>query len=127
MPPSQFDSSDPSGLGTDPRTGQYRQGEAESAKRLAELVGSLSRDPSGDFDWVDQSGRTYDAVGPIPRAEYFNSVSFNAQIDRHLLKQGLDYVVIDLSNLTPEQRAGVQSQVDGLPIVQQSRIIVVGG
>ena len=113
-------------LGTDPRTGQYRQGEADAAARLEEKVGPVKRDPSGDGDWVDPSGKTYDAVGPVPDSKYFNEQAFNSQIDRHLLKQNLDNVVVDMSNLTPAQQNAVAEHIAGLPADQRSRIIVLG-
>ena len=62
------------------------------ADRLQQRVGRLQRDPSGDGDWIDQAGRVYDAVGPVPDAKFFDAASFDAQIDKHLLKQGVDEI-----------------------------------
>ena len=54
-------------LGTDP-TGQFRPGEADTARLLEEHHGiQLDRSPNPKVDWVDQAGKTYDAVGPVRR------------------------------------------------------------
>jgi hypothetical protein len=111
-------------LGTDPRSGCYRQGEAECAVRLERQVGLLVRDSSGAFDWFDSVGRSYDAVGPVP-PQYFNAQSFTRQIDQHLLKTGLDRVVVDLTGLSPTQRATVEVHIARLSAEQQARILVV--
>jgi CdiA C-terminal tRNase domain len=111
-------------LGTDPRTGQYRPGESSVADRLQDQVGPLEREKTGDFDWVDEEGTTYDAVGPAP-SEHFNATQFNRSIDAHLRKQGLDKVVVDTANLTPDQQASVATHIDQLPSTQQERIILL--
>jgi hypothetical protein len=82
-------------LGTDPKSGQYRAAEAEAALRLEQLQGKqLYRDRSGTGDWQDGAGQTYDAVGPVPTGK-FELGSFTNQIRKHLLKQGLDHVVVE--------------------------------
>jgi hypothetical protein len=110
-------------LGTDPASGRYRPGEEAAAVRLEQKAGPLRRDPSGTGDWLDKGGRSYDAVGPVP-AGRFDLGQFNRQIDRHLLKQGLDFVVVDLSDLSSTDRASVLSHISGLAPAQQARIIV---
>lgn len=112
-------------LGTDLDSGQFRPSEAEAAKRLEKTVGPLKRDPSKTGDWVDQNGKTYDAVGPAP-SEHFDPESFNGQIDRHLRKQGLDVVVVDVEGLSPEQEGQVRKHVGDLPLSEQGRVIVQG-
>jgi hypothetical protein len=62
----------------------------------------------------------------VPDSKYFNEQAFNSQIDRHLLKQNLDNVVVDMSNLTPAQQNAVAEHIAGLPADQRSRIIVLG-
>jgi hypothetical protein len=111
-------------LGSDPRSGRYRQLEAECAERLERQVGSLERDPSGDFDWFDTMGRSYDAVGPVP-PQHFNAPAFCRQIDAHLRKDGLDRVVIDLTGLGPGQRTAVISHLNGLPAERRAHIIIL--
>ncbi len=80
-------------LGVDPATQRYRPLEERAALQLEHRVGPLRRDPTGTCDWLDGQGRTYDAVGPVP-AGRLNVPAFLRQITRHLLKQGLDTVVI---------------------------------
>jgi RHS repeat-associated protein len=111
-------------LGTDPASGLYRGAEEEAALRLEQqLARQLRRDPSGAADWVDAAGRTYDAVGPVPVGK-FDLTAFTRQIDRHLLKQGLDRVVVDVSGLRAGERAAVVTHIQGLTPAQQARIIV---
>jgi RHS repeat-associated protein len=112
-------------LGTDPRNGQFRQAEADAAARLEQRVGPLKRDPTGDGDWIDANGNTYDAVGPAP-PKHVDTDAFNAAIDDHLLKQGLDKVVVDTTGMTPAQQAAVEQHIAGLPEAQQNRIIIQG-
>jgi hypothetical protein len=134
VPPAPDPLDDPAhlrDLGTDPITG-FRQGEQDAAQRLqhaqinGQQVGRLERDPTGDFDWVGQNGETYDAVGPVPQ-RFFNEDQFDASIDRHLLKQGLDHVVVDLTGLDPAQAAAVRAHIAGLTPDQQARIVIIGG
>src|SRR5271157_6072224 len=80
-------------LGTDPATGKFRPAEAEAGARLIQRVGPLKRDPTGDADWVDADGKSYDAVGPVPK-DHFNADSFCDSINSHMLKQDLDKVVV---------------------------------
>jgi hypothetical protein len=51
-------------LGRDPATGGYRPSEMETARRVEHALGvQLERARDPNVDWVDGSGRTYDAVG----------------------------------------------------------------
>lgn len=110
-------------LGTDPASGRYRAAEADAALRLQARVGPLHRATTGDADWIDESGRTYDAVGPVP-APFFNVDSFNASIDAHLRKQGVNFIVVDLTGLSSGQRAAVQTHIDRL--AEKGRVLVQG-
>lgn len=111
-------------LGVDPASGRYRLAEEQAALRLEQQTGrQMRRDPSGTGDWLDAAGRTYDAVGPVPVGR-FNLGSFTRQIDKHLLKQGLDHVVVDVAGLSATERAAVMSHIGNLTPAQQARIIV---
>jgi len=111
-------------LGQDPATGKFRRAEAEAGARLESEVGVLRRDPSGNTDWIDTNGKTYDAVGPAP-SKYFDAESFTNSINYHLNnKQGVDYIVVDTTGLTSEQRTSVGEYVKTLPATQQRRIIM---
>ena len=51
-------------------------------------------------------------MGPVPAA-HFNQASFIAQIDEHILKQGLDYVWVDLSGLDKATADAVRAYATG--------------
>lgn len=110
-------------LGRDPASGRYRLLEEQAALRLEQRVGPLQRDPSGASDWVDAQGVTYDAVGPVPVGR-LNVRAFLRQIDRHLLKQGLDKVVIDLSDFTAVERRAVFTHLRQWGRAERARIIL---
>jgi hypothetical protein len=110
-------------LGLDPASGRYRPLEEQAALRLEQRVGPLQRDPTGTSDWIDVYGMTYDAVGPVPVGR-LNVRAFLRQIDRHLLKQGLDKVVIDLSDFTAVERRAVFTHLRQLGLPERARIIL---
>ncbi|GAB3932394.1 hypothetical protein GCM10027614_01510 [Micromonospora vulcania] len=63
----------------------------------------LSRAPAdSSADWVDDVGRTYDAVGNFP-GQFFDRQwpQLQYQIERHLDKA--DLVPVDVSKFSPEQ------------------------
>ena len=110
-------------LGIDPATQRYRPLEERAALRLEYRVGPLRRDPTGACDWLDAQGRTYDAVGPVP-AGRLNIPAFLRQITKHLLKQGLDTVVIDLTGFTAAERRAVFTHLRGLHPTERTRILL---
>jgi hypothetical protein len=81
--------------------------------------------PDPGYDWVDEMGRTYDAMGDGTKSRYFKLREFTNSIDSHLLK-GNDFTVIDMTGYTPEQIAAVTKYVDGLPAASQALIRRVG-
>ena len=91
-------------LGMDPAVKQFRPSEAETAVRIENHLGvRLRRAPSWSrADWVDQDGRTYDAVGNFASC-YFDRQwpQLRYQIERHLTKA--DLVPVDVSGFTPGQ------------------------
>jgi hypothetical protein len=109
-------------LGTDP-TGQWRAAEEQAALRLEKRVGQLTRDPSKAGDWIDKNGNVYDAVGPVP-GRHFDLGSFTRQIDKHLLKQGIDKIVVDLAGLSGAVRAEVINYISGLSDAQKAKLII---
>ena len=110
-------------LGVDPATQRYRPLETCAALRLEHRVGPLRHDPTGTCDWLDGQGRTYDAVGPVP-AGRLNVQAFLRQITKHLLKQGLDTVVIDLTDFTAAERRAVFTHLRGLHPTERTRILL---
>jgi hypothetical protein len=110
-------------LGIDPATQRYRPLEEQAALRLEQRVGPLRRDPTGTSDWIDAQGMTYDAVGPVPVGR-LNVQAFLRQIDRHLLKQGLDKVVIDLTDVPAAERRTVFAHLRRLRSVERVRLLL---
>src|SRR5215467_11842991 len=110
-------------LGVDPATQRYRPLEEGAALRLEHRVGPLRRDPTGTCDWIDGQEMTYDAVGPVP-AGRLNVQTFLRQITKHLLKQGLDKVVIDLTDFTAVERRAVFMYLGRLSRAECARIML---
>lgn len=81
--------------------------------------------PDPGFDWKDDLGRTYDAMGDGTKSRFFKLEQFTSSIDSHLLK-GNDFTVIDMTGYTPEQVAAVSKYVDGLPASSQALIRRIG-
>jgi len=77
-------------------------------------------------DWIDAQGMTYDAVGPVP-AGRLNLRAFLRQVDRHLLKQGLDRVIIDLTGFPVAERRAVFTHLRRLRPTYRARIILQRG
>jgi hypothetical protein len=113
-----------------------RPAEAKTAERLAaehppehpEFNGrTFEAPPSPDpgYDWKDDLGRTYDAMGDGSKSRYFNLRQFTKSIDSHLLNDN-DFTVIDMTGYTPEQVAAVREYVNGLAASSQALIGRVG-
>lgn len=96
-------------LGMDPHVGKFKPHEAQTAQRIEEERGvTLIRAPAdSSADWIDEAGRTYDAVGPFP-PQYFDRQwpQFTFQVERHLDKA--DLVPVDVSSFTPAQVAKIE-------------------
>jgi hypothetical protein len=109
-------------LGEDPGAKRFRQGEMETAQRVEQQLGiRLRRDPSGDADWLDSNGVTYDAVGNFD-GRYFDGQwpSLRRAILNHLGKA--NYVPVDVSRFTPAQIAQVRQFIQNLG----PRVFLVG-
>jgi hypothetical protein len=95
-------------LGMDPATGKFRPAETETAVRIEDQLDvTLERAPAGSSaDWVDGTGRTYDAVGNFP-TQFFDGQwpQLQYQIERHLGKA--DLVPVDVSKFSPDQVAKI--------------------
>jgi hypothetical protein len=70
--------------------------------------------PDPGFDWVDDLGRTFDAMGDGTTSKYFRLDKFKAAIDHHLRK-GNTFTVIDMTGYTADQISAVRTYVDTLP------------
>lgn len=112
-------------LGIDPVKGRFSTEEELAAIELEKRTGLLRRDPSGDSDWLDQSGRSYDAVGPIPTsipAGKFDLSSFLEQIVRHARKA--DFAVVDVRNLSGADQDAVVEFVDMMDERLRAKVII---
>ncbi|WP_258904579.1 hypothetical protein [Actinokineospora sp. UTMC 2448] len=97
-------------LGYDPATQKHRPTETQTARRIEHATGvrlTRSPHPKGP-DWIDHTGKTYDAVGNFP-AKFFDRQweQVKIRILDHLDKA--DCVPVDVSQFTPEQRAQVRA------------------
>jgi uncharacterized protein YukE len=112
-------------LGVDPAVARYRPNEAQTAALVEIQLGvTLRRAAPGEpADWVDEVGRTYDAVGPFP-ARYFARqwTQVRYQLSRHLEKA--DLVPVDVSEFTADQTARVKQHISDNDL--GPRIFLVG-
>ncbi|MFF0318786.1 WXG100 family type VII secretion target [Micromonospora sp. NPDC005252] len=112
-------------LGMDPATGRFRPGEAETAVRLEQEMSVILHraPPASSADWVDEAGRTYDAVGNFP-AQFFDRQwpQLQYQIERHLDKA--DLVPVDVSQFVPEQVARIEQFITDRNL--GPRVFIVG-
>jgi hypothetical protein len=111
-------------LGMDPATGSYRPAESDTGLRIEQELGAhLSRATENDaYDWIDATGRTYDAVGNFP-SKYFDTQWPNLQsrIVDHLNKA--DVVPVDVSQFTAPQRQVVREFIHGL---NNPNVMIIG-
>jgi hypothetical protein len=111
-------------LATDPGNGGkiLRWNEAETALRVEAQRGiHLVRSPHEGVDFIDPvTGETYEAVGNSP-AEFLNLDKFLGRIKDHTDKA--DYVPVDISTFSAEQRSIIRRFVDGLG---NPRVFIVG-
>lgn len=76
-------------------------------------------------EFVDGSGRSYDAMGRPKAYQHFNRNVFLGAIADHLLKSN-DFTVIDLTGATVTQSSIIRDYVAGLDPGMRSKIIFVG-
>ena len=101
-------------LGMD-ANGQFRRWEVDTALRVQTREGvQLTRHTDASVDWVDEFGRTYDAVGSSLPSAHFDRQWDNVQdqIRRHAGKA--DFVPVDVARLTRPQQETVRQFVEGL-------------
>jgi hypothetical protein len=113
--------------------GKYaRPAEQRTAKRLADRYPEFDGrtfeappPPDPGYDWIDDLGRKYDALGDGTKSKYFNLDDFTESIDWHLLK-GNEFTVIDMTGYTADQIGAVSQYVDALAAAKQAMIRRVG-
>jgi len=100
--------------------------ELATGRYLEQQLGKiLHESPHEGAEFIDDLGRTYDALGTPQASQYWNWADFEDSINRHLLKSN-DFTVIDVRGFTPDQIATVRAYVDSLPESQRAKIIAVG-
>jgi hypothetical protein len=117
----------------DPSMAQYaRPAEVLTAQRLAaqypEFNGRTFKappPPDPGYDWTDDAGRTYDAMGDGTRSSFFKISEFIRSINKHLNK-GNTYTVIDVTGYSADQVTAITQYVDSLPQSKQAEIRRIG-
>jgi hypothetical protein len=111
--------------------GATRLSEAELAtgsrlQQLPQFAGrTFSESPHVGAEYVDNLGRSYDALGSPAASQYWNQSQFLRSIGSHLLKSN-DFTVVDLTGFTSEQVGAVSGYVDSLSAEMQARIVRIG-
>jgi hypothetical protein len=71
-------------------------------------------------------GKTFDLLGVPPEASSkFRMTDFLESTDGHFRKTGLDYVVLDVRNMTPAQAETVMNHINSNYASQLQRLIVL--
>lgn len=83
---------------------------------------SFKESPHVGAEYVDDLGRSYDAVGTPRAALYWNRQQFLSSISQHLLKSN-DFTVIDASGFEFHHVAAVREYVDALPCHLRARVV----
>ena len=78
--------------------------------------------PTGTCDWIDGQGDLR-CGGPVPAGRLIVQ-AFLRQITKHLLKQGLDTVVIDLIGFTAAERRAVFTHLRGRRPTERTCILL---
>jgi hypothetical protein len=106
--------------------GRLSAEELATGQRLeAQLGKSLKESPHVGAEFVDDLGRSYDALGTPKASQFWNEKQFLNSIDGHLLKSN-NFTVIDLTGFTPAQIAAVNKHLATLTPAQLARIIKIG-
>jgi hypothetical protein len=106
---------------------KLRSHEIETGRRLEQRLGrKIYESVHEGADFVDEIGKTYDAVGGGKRAaRHFKWSEYKRTIARHLRKS-VDYVVIDLTGFSESQIQRVREYLLTLPDMLRSRIVPIG-
>jgi hypothetical protein len=109
-----------------PNATRLSPAEQATAARLQAQTGlRLRESPHRGAEYIDDLGRTYDALGDPRASQFWDERRFLNSIDHHLLKSN-DFTVIDLTGFTPSQIAAVRNYVDGLSQASRAKIIRIG-
>lgn len=103
------------------------ESEVATGTRLAQAYPDriFNSSPHVGAEYVDDLGRSYDAVGSPAASRYWSESQFLRSIDSHLLKSNI-FTVVDLTGFSSEQISVVRAYIDGLSTDKQSMIIRIG-
>jgi hypothetical protein len=89
--------------------------------------GGLRESQDTAYDYVDDYGRTYDAVGRPEAYQHWDEPVFMESLRHHVeRKQGLDFTVLDLTGASSAQLDVIFRYIDSLPPALQRKIKIVG-
>lgn len=98
------------------------EAEISTGTRLGDQMGLQLRESSHiGAEYVDQGGKTYDAMGQPAAYSHWNEGQFMNSIKDHLNKS-VDFVAIDLKGASKGQAGAIQKYVGGLSKEAQARI-----
>lgn len=117
---------DAEAVGTVSNVTRLSKAEVETGKRLSRKLGvPLKEGPHVGEEFVDPSGKTYDAMGAPNASRYWNQKDFLKSIDEHFLKS-VDFVVVDLTGFSQEQISIVERHLSTLPPSKLAKLIRIG-
>jgi hypothetical protein len=100
--------------------------ELATGRLLEEQIGRpLQESAHEGAEFVDELGRSYDALGVPKASQFWNEKQFLNSIDEHLLKSN-DFTAINLTGFTPAQIDTVRKYLATLTPEQLARIIRIG-
>lgn len=108
------------------RLSAAEQATAARLQQLPQFAGrTFSESPHVGAEFVDDLGRSYDALGTPAASARWNQGQFLRSIDSHLLKSN-DFTVVDLTGFTSDQAGVVSGYLDSLSPASQARIVRIG-
>ncbi len=100
--------------------------EVATGERLSNHLGvPLTESEHVGAEYVDDLGRSFDALGHPAASTYWNPDKFFRSIDAHLLKSN-DFTAVDVTGFSAAHKLEVAAYLDGLPAAAQARIIRLG-
>lgn len=112
-----------------------KPGEADTASRLmadpsyngGQLRGFAENNAGEDF--IDENGKTYDAIGTARAYSNWNSPQFLRALYGHLYQKSADYTVLDLTGASSDQIDSIFSAMDSWAenAAPRSPAIILGG
>lgn len=117
-------------LGADPKKGHIEY-EGQVGADIEQRFGGFKRDPSGNGEWISLSGpykgKSFDLLGIPPDKARFHGPKlerFLPSVDAHFRKS-IEHIVLDVRNMTAEQRKTVLNYIDTKWKAQKHRLIIL--